>query len=380
MNADLADRPAAGGEAPAAAPCSPALGGVGPLEGVERIAVLRPNAIGDFVFALPALCALRGAYPRARIVLLGQRWHREFLQDRPGPVDEVLEMPAVRGVGAPADAPQDEGEVQRFVAALHARRFDLALQLYGGGRYSNPFVRRLGARLSVGLRADDAEPLDRWIRYERWRNERLRLLDVAALAGARPTELSPRLALLPRDEEALAAVGRWPASAALVVLQPGARDERRRWPLERFAAVGDALAEAGATVLVNGSAEERGLTAAVCRAMRRPAVDLAGRLPVSGLCALLARARLALSNDTGPLHLAQALGTPSVGIYWLPNLLGAEPLVAGPRRHAVAARLACPVCGVENLERRCAHQASFVEEVGVEEVRAHALALFSAGR
>jgi ADP-heptose:LPS heptosyltransferase len=115
----------------------------GVLDGVRRIAVLRPNAVGDFVFALPALAALRAAYPQAGIVLLGRRWHREFLQGRPGPWDEVIELPVLRGVGAPPDAAEDEAEAQSFLQRLRERRFDLAIQLYGGGRHSNPFVRRL---------------------------------------------------------------------------------------------------------------------------------------------------------------------------------------------------------------------------------------------
>ncbi len=82
---------------PAPVPDTPApapLGPLGPLvDGVRRIAVLRSNGIGDFVVAVPALQALRAAYPEAEITYLGARWHPELLRGRPGPWDRVLVVP-----------------------------------------------------------------------------------------------------------------------------------------------------------------------------------------------------------------------------------------------------------------------------------------------
>lgn len=348
------------------------------LESVERIAVLRPNAIGDFVFALPALAALRAAYPRAHIVYLGRRWHREFLEARPGAVDETLELPPIPGVGAPPEIAADAARIDAFVELLRARRFDLALQWYGGGGHANPFVQRLGARCTAGLRAEGAAPLDRWLRYEQWRNERLRLLEAASLVGAPPADLAARLAVTARDRAQLHRYGE-PPDAPIAVLQPGASDPRRRWPAERFAAVGDALADAGAIVAVNGSTEERALVEQVIRAMRSPAASLCD-LPLGALVALLERARVLVSNDTGPLHLADAVGTPSVGIFWLPNLLAAQPLVAGEQRFAFSMQTDCPVCGVRNVRTRCPHETSYVDEVTLDEVLALALERFTRAR
>src|SRR3989442_10772331 len=63
------------------------------VPGVARIAVLRANAVGDFIFTLPALAAVKAAYPGAELVLLGAPWHERFLSGRPGPVDRVLVVP-----------------------------------------------------------------------------------------------------------------------------------------------------------------------------------------------------------------------------------------------------------------------------------------------
>lgn len=153
--------------------------------------------------------ALRHTYPDARITLLGRRWHCECLDQRPGPWDEVVEVPVVRGVGAPPDAQEDGAATARFLASMRERRFDIALQLYGGGRHSNPFVQQLGARVSAGARADEAPPLDRTLRYEPMRNERARLLEVVGLVGAAAASLSPPLTLIERDRAALAGALPW---------------------------------------------------------------------------------------------------------------------------------------------------------------------------
>ena len=367
---------------------------------VRKIAVLRPNAVGDFVFALPALHALKHSYPEAEIVLLGKPWHAGFLRDRPGPVHRVAVMPPVPGVGAPVDADCDGVAIARFVDAMRAERFDIALQMFGGGRYSNPFLTRMKARLSVGARADGAPAPERWVPYCEPNNRRLALLEVAALAGASsaqwplparpspplspaPPRSTPPLLLPPLPELTVTEADRHEAARALprmagerlAVLQPGSTDPRRCWPPARFAALGDRLALAGMQVAVNGSAGEAPLVDAVVGAMRQPALALAGTLGLGGLCGLLERAALVVSNDTGPLHLALALGVPSVGIFWLTNLVEGMPLRQSGLRVALSLQTRCPVCGQDNLAARCPHDESFVAEVSVEQVECLARSL-----
>jgi len=353
------------------------------LDDVRKIVVLRPSAVGDFVFALPALQALKQAYPQAELVLAGKAWQRTFLRGRAGPVDRVVAVPPVPGVGASPEMEADTVEVEGFIEEMRAERFDLALQMVGGGRNSNPFLLRFGARLTVGARAPDAPMLDRWISYRTPSQRRLALLEVASLAGAAirlPPVGQPELALTEADcDEAALVVPPLPGER-LIVLQPGATDPRRRWPARSFAALGDRLAQDGARIAINGSPDEGPLVSAVAARMHVSAIVLAGRLSLGGLCGLLARADLLVSNDTGPLHLGLALGVPSVGIFWLTNLMEGMPLRPSSLHAALATRTRCPVCDRDNLHTRCPHDVSFVDDVTLEEVEALARAALVGGR
>src|SRR5690349_3653261 len=347
-----------------------------PLPGIGKIAVLRANALGDYLFCLPALDALRATYPAAEIVLLGAPWHHRFLTGRPGPVDRVLVVPPAPGIRDRLPDETDPPERDEFVAAAHAERFDLALQMHGGGRNTNPLIAALGARITAGLRATDAPPLDRWIRYVYYQPEVFRYLEVAALVGATPVGYEPRLAPTVSDvDEASSVVG--PPQGARVALHPGATDARRRWPPERFAAVGDAAAADGAEIIVTGTPSEASIVEDVCRAMRAPARAFVGTLSIGGLAAVYAGCTVVVSNDTGPLHLAAAVGTPAVGLFWVGNLINGANVTRARYRAIPSWTVHCPECGADCTRdlyparsggTGCRHRPSFITDIPVEEV------------
>lgn len=348
--------------------------------GLSKIAVLRASALGDFVFALPAFEALRSAYPAAEVVLFGREWHRSFLDGRCGPIDRVIPVPPVRGVTLAPEAEEtaDAAKAQeRFCEAMRQERFDLAIQLHGGGRYSNALLQRFGATRTIALKTVDAPALDAWIPYIYYQHEVLRCLEVVALAGAPAVGIEPRLQVTQSDQvEAAAVLG--PMSAApLAILHPGASDPRRRWPAAKFAAVGDALARAGARVAVTGTGPEQGLVAELLGAMHAPAQNLSSRLSIGGLAGVLARASVVISNDSGPLHLAAAVGAPTVGIYWCGNLINAGPHSRARHRPLLSWQLHCSECGADCTRDRCDHLVSYVADVSVDEVASAALELMA---
>jgi ADP-heptose:LPS heptosyltransferase len=207
-------------------------------------------------------------------------------------------------------------------------------------------------------------------------SNRLLLLEVAALVGADRLRLGREIEITERDRLEAARAMPDASPRPLVLIHPGAGDLRRHWPPERFAAVADALFEAGASIAVNGTADEARFARAVIGHMQHPATDMSDRLSLPGLCGLLERCTLVVSNDSGPLHLALAIGTPCVGIYWLTNLYDGAPLQQDRHRAAMALRVHCPVCGAENRTQRCPHDVSFVDDIAVDEVLGLAMELF----
>jgi ADP-heptose:LPS heptosyltransferase len=356
-----------------------------PFSDVSRIAVLRGGGLGDLMFALPAVAALKAAYPEATVTLLGTPVHAELLSQTVGPVDETVILPFSEGV---RPGPEDEEELERFFAGMRARNFDLAVQLHGGGRYSNPFLLRLGARHTVGTRTPDAAPLERNVPYLYYQHEPLRALEVAGFAGAPPRELEARLRALPEFGEQRALSGN---GHRLLVIHPGATDPRRRWPAERFAAVARKAADDGFRVYVLGDSSEKELAETVVEhavgqsgtggspdrqqtVAGQPAVEsLAGKLSLGELAALLAGSSVVVANDSGPRHLAQALGTPTVGIYWTGNAINAAPLGRSLHRIHLGWATRCEVCGVDVTQvgwtaPRCPHNESTVKAVEPAEV------------
>jgi len=337
-----------------------------PFDDVREIAVLRGGGLGDLMFAVPAFEALAAAYPDARITLLGSPSAPAVLRGRTDAVHAFEELPVAPGVRESGD---DAPDVDEFFARLTGR-FDLAVQVHGGGRNSNPFLLRLGARHTVGTATEDAEVLERWVRYVYYQHEVVRALEVVSLAGAAPVTLDPRLHV---DEDERAAVrARFGTTGRLIAMHPGATDPRRRWSPDRFAAVALARLEAGDDVVLVG--DDSDVPAATTIRESLPADfaarvhDLTGSLPLAELPAVLAAADVMVGDDSGPRHLAVAVGTPTVGVFWFGNVVNAGPFDRGRHRVHLSFVTHCPVCGIDVTQvgwsaERCAHDPSYVDEV-----------------
>ncbi|MFC3299586.1 glycosyltransferase family 9 protein [Arthrobacter agilis] len=349
-----------------------------PFEDVRRIAVLRGGGLGDLMFALPAIAALKARYPGADITLLGMPGHAALLEGRPGPVSRVVELPYSPGVrpGGAVDGTADADAVDAFFEGL-AGSFDLAVQLHGGGRNSNPFLLRLGARHTIGTRTPDAPGLERTIPYVYYQHEVFRALEVVGLAGAVPVDLEPRVAVTPAEAARAAELT---GTGPVLALHPGATDARRRWPAASFAEIAVRAAADGCEVVVVGDAGDAAAAEEIVRIARAtsPSADvrsLAGQLSLGDLAGILDRSAVMVGNDSGPRHLAQAVGTPTIGVYWIGNVINAGAIGRSLHRVHFSWISQCPVCGVDVTQvgwtaQRCEHDDSFVATVQPEAVYA----------
>jgi ADP-heptose:LPS heptosyltransferase len=260
---------------------------------------------------------------------------------------------------------------------MRAVGFDLAAQIHGGGRHSNPFLLRLGARHTVGTRTDDAAALERNLPYAYYQHETLRALEIVSLAGAEAVEIEPRLPLT--LEECRRREARVGAQPKTIAMHPGATDLRRRWPPQSFGELAAALAHDGARVVVVGDAADVPLAESVVTAALRAGADptrvcsVAGTLSLPQLVDRFVDTDLVVANDSGPRHLAAAIGVATVGIYWLGNVVNYSPL--GRRRHRIKISWTtrCPVCDLDLTQvgwtaKRCEHDDSIVANISPSEV------------
>lgn len=313
------------------------------------VLVLRLDRLGDLVMSLPALQDLREALPAARIRLAVGRWNDEIA--RSAPVDEVLSWSAP-WAGRASEGSETFAALAGKARALAAAPPDLAIDLQGDVRASllmwlTRARRRVGYANTGGrYLLTDVVPLDETVSWvEQNRSAVARALGRAP-GAARPDPIgADDRAFARRLLETLALEGRRP----LVGVHPSGGRAIKQWPVQRWSELSARLQrEFGATVLVTGSAADAPLAAALVRGLPDRAIDLTGKLGVRETLAVLERLDLFLSPDTGPMHMACAVGTPSLSVFG-PSDPARYFSGSGPRHAVVRAELWCSPC---NLIRR----------------------------
>ena len=280
----------------------------------QRIVAFVPNWVGDAVMFTPTLRAIRQRFAEARLALLARRGPAATLTPNPW-TDEII---------------VDEGDGRAAVAELRGGDFDLAV-LGPNSFRSALMARRGGIARRVGYRrswrgallTDALSPPRRL-----WRFAVTPALDyylkLAEYLGCEEADRRMELAVAEEDvaaAEALLTAAGVEQGRALVVMNPGAGfGPSKLYPADRFAAVADSLVESrGAQIVINAAptADERRAAEGVEGAMRQPVLlNLAGRENTLGLVkAILARADLTITNDTGARHIAAALDVPVVTVF-----------------------------------------------------------------
>jgi heptosyltransferase-2 len=322
-----------------------------------RILVVLPNWVGDVVLATPALRAIRRRYPDAFITFLCRR----YVADVVAP-SEWMDECIFWSSKPPSDARnpswqqnlREAAGLWRLGGVLRQRRFDLVIV------FANSFRSALAAWLSrAPRRVGYARDGRGWLLTERIEPLRdgkgfvpismldyyARLVECAGCSRESVGRAHPTLFCGPEDEAALEArLGPFD-ERPLVALNPGgAYGTAKLWPAERFAAVGDALArEYGARIVATGTPAERAIGERIVAAAREPVETYFDPpLGLGPLKALVRRAALLVTNDTGPRHFAVAFGVPVVTLFGPTDPRWTESHF--PLERKVSLDLACQPC------------------------------------
>jgi heptosyltransferase I len=282
---------------------------------MTRLLIVRLGALGDIVHALPAAAALREAFPDARLDWLVDAKHRALLDLVPVIDTRIaVDSRAWSGPRAPL----------AVVRELRRTQYDIAFDLQGLIK-SAAFARASGARRVIGYTQPHLrEPAARFFYTEQVDagaddsgHVVFKSLAILRLLNL-PHETAPRFPLSQTESHVPACtrqlLGLWP-DEPFVLINPGAAWPNKRWPAERFGALAREIrTRHGWKSAVLWGPDEETLAAQVA-ASSSGAAEMAPATSLADLVALARAARLLISGDTGPIHLAAAVGTPVVGIY-----------------------------------------------------------------
>jgi ADP-heptose:LPS heptosyltransferase len=309
-------------------------------EKLESVVALRLDHLGDMVMSLPALEALRRAAPQARLTLVVGPWNQELarLWGRADRV-EVWEAPWFC-------RPQRQtslGHLRSLAALLQGH--DLGVELRGDLR-SILALRMAGVPQRLGISRTGGRSL---LTHPQPFVPGMHEADQASHAlGGLPVRAAGRIPRLriSRDDEAQARAA-WRSlglRGKVVAFQVTSGARSKAWPLQRWARVIDGLPR-GMSAVVLGSPQEYELTQELAALCRRPPALAARQLPVGPLAAFLARCAALVSLDTGPAHLAAALGIPTVALFG--PTLASRYAPRGPRARYLEAMPPCKPCSLE---------------------------------
>lgn len=308
----------------------------------RRILLIRLDLIGDLVLSLTVARALKRTYPEAEIDLLALPSSAQVARFDPNIAEIIPYDPNVWRRPRALLQPRRWRELFALRKKLRARRYDLASSVYGP--WAATLAALSGARRRVGYGSEsypgfmtDSVPGGVPGRWQHGalldnRHEVDYCLELARAAGATitPEDRIPRLYADEQTrqevEQLLLNAGMQPGKPLIVCHINSNNGQSKRWPIPYWATLIDRLIrEAGATVVLSGAPNDLPQIESVTRRMNEQAINLAGKTSLTQLAALLQRADLLISGDSGPLHMGVACGTPVIGIYGPTN-----PALTGP--------------------------------------------------
>ncbi len=337
------------------------------LDGAQRILLVKPSALGDVIHTLPVAATLRRRYPNIRLDWLVEEEAADLVRGHPAVAEVVVSGRRrwLRQFRNPVQIPRTLGEVGRFAVDLRRRRYDAVLDLQGLFK-SALYVLATGASIRVGF-AEGREGAPRVL------NHRVvappqpvhaveRYLALAAAVDATEPVREFHIALGPED--LAAARSRFTAiPRPRVVLHPAARWRTKLWEVERWRELTASLLAEGMGVILTGSRQDEALAARIVNGLSPPPQSLVGRLTLKELVAVLRDVELMITVDSGPMHIAAAVGTPVVALFG-----PTDPLRTGPLGPGTVLRRELPCSPCLRLRCQIADTYRCMRDLGVAEV------------
>jgi heptosyltransferase-2 len=322
---------------------------------VSRILVRSTNWIGDVVMISPALRALRRGFPEARLDVLARASVAAAYQGHPLVDDVVVEER--RSGSRRHDGPLG---VIRLAAELRRRRYDLAVLLPKSlAAALAPAVARIPRRIGFptgGRRPLLTHPVPLPAESESLHHVEF-FLGPAVFLGCPDDD---RTLVFPVGEEDRRSAGEFldrhgvtaRGARSLVAIHPGASRRERAWPAERFAELAGQLADSGARLMVLGAPGDRAAASPVLQAAGDAAMDAVGIGGIGCMAALVEQCDLFVGNDSGPMHVAAAVGTATVAVFGPGTPGKTAPYVPAARRREVSRAFPCSPCR-QDFFREC---------------------------
>lgn len=284
------------------------------IDHYKNILIVRTDRIGDVVLTVPAIKALREAYPKAGISILVAPATRDLV-DGNVCLDEVI-----------VDDRKNEHKgligFLKLIKLIHQRHFDCAIVLHTKKR-TNLTCFLAGIPVRIGYKNNkfgfllNRPVVD--IRHLGEHHEAEYCLDVLKELGIESDDLS---LYLPVSEEALQWVDQFRREQGigendrLIAIHPGASDPAKRWPEQRFAQLIDILTDRhSAKIVIIGTSDVHDIAQKISSLSNSDVIDMTGKTTVGQLAGLLTRCDLLVSNDSGPVHIAAGVGTSVVSIF-----------------------------------------------------------------
>lgn len=316
----------------------------------DRILLIRTDRIGDVLLSTPAIKALRDAYPNAHIAMMVRPYAEDIVCGNPY-LDEVILY-------------DKDGEHKglfgtlKFIGALKRKRFDSAIILHPTNR-SNiiPFLAGIPERAGYDRKCGIL--LTKKIRHTKQLGEKHEIdytLDVLRTVGIEVKDRSLYMPVRAEDEKVIDrffSLSGLTGGDAIIAIHPGASCPSKRWPAYRFGRVADTLIERdGLKVIIIGGPADVETVKDMRTGMLHKAIILSEEHSLGEVAALLKRCRMFISNDSGPVHIAAAVGTPVVVIFGRSNP-GLSPKrwgPIGPKDVVVHKDVGCKECKAHNCE------------------------------